>query len=63
VIAFTDPAAPRPVRIARALTYMQTLLGNRAGHGPTNELYELLAERYDITRDELARAWIKAGFS
>lgn len=40
---------------------MQTLLGETAG--PNDQLYLELAERYDVTKDELVRAWIKAGLS
>lgn len=61
VIAFTSPTAPRSVRLDRALHFMQTLLGETAG--PNDQLYLELAERYDVTKDELVRAWIKAGLS
>lgn len=60
MIAFTDTNAPRAVRIARALRYMKTLLGE--ADAPNEDLYRDLAERYGITRDDLARAWVKAGF-
>ena len=55
MVAFTDPHAPRELRILRALEYLQ-LVCSRAGQGPTRELYEQLAERYEVTRDELATA-------
>lgn len=61
MIAFTDSTAPRAVRLDRALRFMKTQLGETVG--PSDELYLELAERYDVTKDELVRAWIKAGFS
>lgn len=62
MVAFTDPLAPRELRILRALEYMKILFGERAGQGPTNELYRELAERYDITTEEFATAWVDWGF-
>ena len=62
MVAFTDPTAPRELRIIRALEYMKTIFAEHAGQGPTSEIYEQLADRYDVTRDELATAWVEWGF-
>jgi hypothetical protein len=60
MVTFAPAYAPRELRPERAVQEMRERLG---GKGPTEELYAELAERYDVTTDQLGQAWISAGLS
>jgi hypothetical protein len=58
VITFAPTSTPPQIRLAQAVAEMRDRL---AGRPPTRELYRELAERYEVTTDELGQAWIRAG--
>ena len=61
MIQLPDRTPTRDERLALAVKVMKGLLGD--SNPPTQVLYEELAERYDVTVEELVWAWIQAGFA
>ncbi len=53
-------STPREDCVARAIKAMQEQLGE--AKGPTHEFYREMAEKYDVTEEELHLGWIRTNF-